>query len=95
VIRRYDSPKYLFYLDLPHWGCEADYGDRFGRDDFAAMADQLSAIRGRFILSINDTSGAREVFGRFAVEAVATTYSVSAAGQTRVGELIVTGRARP
>ena len=50
--------------------------------------------RDRFILSINDTPGAREAFGRFAIEEVETTYTISTAssgGGKRVGELIVRG----
>ena len=44
------------------------------------------------MLSINDTPGAREVFGRFAFEEVETTYTISTAmtgAGKRVGELIV------
>ncbi|TVV75534.1 DNA adenine methylase [Sphingomonas solaris] len=92
VIRRYDGPETLFYLDPPYWGCEADYGDGFARDDFERLADQLAAISGRFILSINDTPGAREVFGRFAIDEAETTWTVgtAAAGAgKRVTELIV------
>ena len=95
VIRRYDSPTTLFYLDPPYWGCEEDYGEGiFARADFERLADQLGGVAGRFVLSINDTPGAREVFGRFAIEQVETTYTVgtnTGAGK-RVGELIVTGR---
>jgi len=94
LIRRYDGPDVLFYLDPPYWGCEGDYGpDVFGRDDFQRLADQLAGIAGSFILSINDTPSAREVFGRFNVEAVDVTYTIAAAsgaGQ-RAGELIVRG----
>jgi DNA adenine methylase len=61
-IRRYDRAGMLFYLDPPYWGCEDDYGqDVFGRADFAALADQLAGIKGKFLLSINDTPDAREV----------------------------------
>lgn len=97
LIRRYDGPATLFYLDPPYWGCEDDYGDDvFGRDDFARLADQLAGIGGRFILSINATPGAREVFGRFLVEDVETTYTLSAAATgagKKVTELIVRNRA--
>ena len=89
VIRRYDAPATLFYLDPPYWGCEQDYGDGFTRDDFAAMADQLVGIQGKFVLSINDTPGAREVFDRFHIEAVETTYTVGHRGAVKAGELIV------
>ncbi|MGM9451615.1 DNA adenine methylase, partial [Klebsiella sp. K47] len=50
---RYDRPEALFYLDPPYFGCEGDYGDGFGREQFSAMADQLAAMKGRFILSLN------------------------------------------
>lgn len=96
LIRRYDGPGTLFYLDPPYWGCEADYGaDAFGRDDFGRMAEQLAGIAGRFILSINDTPGARETFGRFAIAEVETTYTIATASSgagKRAGELIVTNR---
>lgn len=94
-IRRYDSADTLFYLDPPYWNCEGDYGAGvFERADFERLADQLSGISGQFILSINDTPGAREVFGRFAFEEVETTYTLSTAAMgagKRVGELIVRG----
>ena len=58
------------------------------------MADQLAGIAGRFILTINATDGAREVFGHFNVDEVDTTYSIgtSAAGAGKpVKEFIVRG----
>ena len=95
LIRRYDGPNVLFYLDPPYWGCEADYGaGTFARADFEHLADQLAMIAGSFVLSINATDGAREVFGRFAIEEVETTYTISTAtsgGGKRVKELIVRG----
>lgn len=91
-IAKYDRPGTLFYLDPPYWGNEQDYGDGFDRADFERLAEQLAGIRGQFILSINDTAGAREVFGRFEVEEAQTTYGICTrnlgAGK-RVGELIV------
>ncbi|MDO7843479.1 DNA adenine methylase [Sphingomonas immobilis] len=94
VIRRYDGPDTLFYLDPPYWGCEADYGAGFARADFEQLSDILGQLKGRFVLSINAADGAREVFGRFAIEEVETTYTISTAatgGGKRVRELIVTG----
>ena len=46
----------------------------FSRVDFIALAAHLSAITGRFILSVNDVPETREIFERFAVETVATRY---------------------
>lgn len=89
-IRRYDRPGTLFYLDPPYWGSEGDYGPLFAPEDFQRLADQLAAIEGRFVLSINDVPETRELFGRFATEAVETTYTVMK-GAARAGELIVQG----
>ena len=98
LIRRYDGPRVLFYIDPPYVGCEADYGQGvFGPEDFESMAQQLAGIAGRFILSINDHPIARAAFSRFAIEEVETTYTISTAatgGGKRVKELIVTGPAR-
>jgi DNA adenine methylase len=94
-IRRYDGPETLFYLDPPYWGCEDDYGETFAREDFERLADLLAGISGQFVLSINDTPGAREVFSRFALEDVETTYTIgtkAAGGGLRAGELIVRSR---
>lgn len=89
-IRRYDRAGMLFYLDPPYWGCETDYGqDVFGRADFARLADQLATIAGKFVLSINDTPGAREVFGRFHLVEVPVTYTIAKGAAKQAGELIV------
>lgn len=90
-IGRYDRPGTLFYLDPPYWGCERDYGqDVFCRDDFAALAEQLAGINGKFLLSINDTPGVREVFGRFAMRELETTYQIGGmANAKKVGELLI------
>lgn len=93
LIRRYDSEATLFYLDPPYWGSESDYGaDAFGRDDFGQLANQLAGIAGKFILSINATPGSREVFSRFHVEDVDTTWTIGTAnpaGAKRVTELVI------
>jgi DNA adenine methylase len=90
-IPRYDRAGTLFYLDPPYFGCEADYGKTmFSRGDFARMADTLGQIKGRFLMSINDTPEIRETFGAFHLQGVKTTYSVAKADATReVGELLV------
>ena len=89
-IRRYDRSGTLFYLDPPYWGCEDDYGpDVFARADFEALAAQLAGIRGRFLLSLNDTPGVREVFGAFKMDEVETTYTVGAKGANKAAELLI------
>lgn len=89
-IDRYDRDQTLFYLDPPYWGCETDYGrDVFSRDDFAQLAGQLAGIRGKFLLSINDTPGARECFGGFELTGVDTTYTIASGKAQPARELLV------
>ena len=91
-IARYDRPGTLFYLDPPYWGSEADYGKgMFSRSNFTALADQLRGIRGKFLMSINDTPDVRDVFSGFAIEEVTVSYTVGkkAASRGKRGELLV------
>ncbi len=90
VIRRYDSPKALFFLDPPYHLTEG-YGIAFDEARYEALAEQLAGISGQFIMSINDTPFVRRTFARFRVDEVDTTWTVSsaAAGRaTKVTELV-------
>ncbi|TRD18357.1 DNA adenine methylase [Palleronia caenipelagi] len=83
-LRRYDGPDTLFYLDPPYWGSEGDYGKTlFSRDDFTALADQLTGLKGRFLMSINDVPEIRALFGAFHLTEVTTSYTVSAKADSR------------
>lgn len=90
-IDRYDRPGTLFYLDPPYFGSERDYGDVFSRADFERLAEKLSGIKGKFILSINDKPEVRKVFDGFKQESVkvARTAGVNAKARKAVGELII------
>ena len=85
----------LFHLDPPYWGSETDYGAGvFMRADFIRLAARLSAIAGRFILSVNDVPEMRDVFARFAIESLAMRYTVAGGKWSDVAEIIVTGPGR-
>ena len=89
-IRRYDRAGMLFYLDPPYWGCEKDYGqDVFDRGDFDQLAAQLAGIKGKFLLSINDTPSVRATFAGFHMIEVCTTYTVGAGAAVKAAELII------
>lgn len=90
-IKRYDGDNTFFYIDPPYWNCETDYGkDVFDKTDFEALAAQLKVIKGKFLLSINDTKEIREIFSSFKLEEVKLNYSVSKKGTTKANELFVT-----
>jgi DNA adenine methylase len=77
-IARVDRQGTFFYLDPPYWGCEGDYGkDLFAPEDFTQLATILSAIKGRFLLSINDVPEIREIFAEFVMLECETTYTIA------------------
>jgi DNA adenine methylase len=77
-IRRYDRPGTLFYLDPPYYGSEGDYGrDLFDRGQFELMAEQLRAISGRFVLSLNDHPEVRRIFAGFHFREERLSYSLA------------------
>lgn len=89
-IDRYDRPTTFFYIDPPYWDCEDYYGKGlFSKADFTALAKQLAGIKGKFIMSLNDTAGVREVFQQFKFEEVQTRYSICSAQNQKVGEVLI------
>lgn len=90
-IERYDRPGALFYLDPPYSGCEGDYGDGvFSPADFDQLRVLLGGLKGRFVMSINDTPSIRETFAQFHLEPVSLSYRLSGR-PTPARELIITG----
>lgn len=91
VIKRYDRPHTLFYVDSPYFGNENDYGKNlFPRTDFPKLAKQLGAIKGNFVLSINDKPEIREIFRDFFLIPVQVRYSIGKTGKNnKFAELII------
>ncbi len=91
VIERFDKPGTLFYVDAPYWDCEKDYGEGlFSREDFGRLAGLLGAVKGKFILSLNDTPWVRETFADFRIEGIKTRYSVAATKKAEAAEVLIT-----
>lgn len=91
LIPRYDRPYTLFYLDPPYVGHETDYGrGLFTPADHGRLATMLRALKGRFILSLNDCETSRALYSWARLEPVDTTYSGRAKQPAkRASELII------
>jgi len=94
-IARYDRPETLCFLDPPYMGSEHYYGrGLFGPEDYAKLSSILRGLKGRFLMTLNDTAEVRKIFALFALKPVKLTYSVQGRGHRKdAGELIVSAKA--
>jgi len=78
VIKLYDSPSTLFYLDPPY---ENSIKTSFYNHDEFNLVDLesiLKNIKGKFLLSMNDSDDVREIFKQYNIQPVSTIYKMSA-----------------
>jgi DNA adenine methylase len=89
VLKRYDRPTTLFYLDPPYFRRKL-YRYNLEDADFAKLAERLAAIRGKFILSLNDVPEVRALFRRFHIHGVELPYTAQKKAGRRYREVIIT-----
>lgn len=68
LIKVYDRPDALFYLDPPYYGTEKYYSAQFTLEDHLKLRDILGQIEGKFILSYNDCDFVRDLYKDFTIE---------------------------
>lgn len=88
LIPRYDRDHTLFFCDPPYIETEG-YQETFKKDDHIRLYETLSAIRGKFILTINDHPLARQLYHKYDILNVETTYSLSKSKNIKAKELII------
>ena len=89
IIKKYDSKNTLFFLDPPYEASKGLYKD-YGMD-YPMMAKLLKKIKGKFLLTINDSQNIREVFKTFfLVQINVRAQGNVGIGKNNRGELFVT-----
>ena len=88
ILKRYDRPTTLFYLDPPYWGRRL-YKFNLTDDDFMALKNRLAAIRGKFVLSLNDVTPVRKLFHQFHLAKVEIAYTAQRKTGKRFSELLI------
>jgi len=89
VIKEYDSPDTLFYLDPPYSKNEKywSYGNDVKAND---LYNVLKSIQGRFVMSYDDTPQNRSLFENdFYIKSVETIYQVKSKGNKKVNEILI------
>src|SRR5579864_3714942 len=82
ILRKYDRPTTFFYLDPPYFGrpyCKFNFEEQ----DYIELAGLLKELKGRFLLSLNDTPEIREIFADFKIHGLTFSYS----SQRKAGKL--------
>jgi DNA adenine methylase len=76
LIKVYDKPDALFYIDPPYYGTEKYYTADFPKDDHIRLKQALERTKGRFILSYNDCQYIRDLYQDFLIEEVSRNHSL-------------------
>lgn len=79
-IGRYDREHTFFYLDPPYWQT-AGYGVEFGLEQYVRMAEIISRLKGKAIISLNDHPDIRRIFAAFEMETVPIQYTLAGGGK--------------
>ena len=98
VIEKYDDKTTFFYLDPPY---ENTNLNDYNQNDYVTpeqVYDAVKNIKGRFLLSYNDSSNIRNIFKEFNIKTIKTQYKniktkyskTKTIGDRTVNELIIT-----
>jgi DNA adenine methylase len=92
IIKKFDKENTLFYLDPPYYETN-NSSYKFGQNiNFEELANILSNIKGKFILSINGHNYIKELFKNFNIQNIEVQYNISkeGSGRKKFEELIIT-----
>ena len=90
IIERVDTSHTLFYCDPPYYNVPSLYACSFTRRDHEDLALMLRNIKGKFVLSYDDTQDIREMYDWAVIEEVPMMYSMKKGGNITRCELIIT-----
>jgi DNA adenine methylase len=94
IINRYDRPATLFFCDPPYLET-GSYANAFGLEEHRRLAAALAAIKGKFLLTINEDKDIRQLYKGCKIYSSKTTHSIANSNPVKVGELIITNYTPP
>ena len=87
LIKQFDSPDTLIYLDPPYSKSKSDY--HVGGLDINKVYDCLENIKGKFILSYDKSPEIKKLFKKYKIKTIETFYQISGTNQS-VKEYLIT-----
>lgn len=88
IIKKYDSPDTLFYLDPPYSTSTKDYKENIV--DPQDVYNSLQNIKGKFILSYDHSPLIKKIFNKYKFRTVKTVYEQSGQRQEGIKEYLIT-----
>lgn len=91
VIKKYDRENSFFFIDPPYYETSG-YSNEFTEEDHIRLKEQLTNLKGKFLLTINDHKSTREWYKDVNIKEVEVFYSVSKINKDKQinKELIIT-----
>lgn len=88
VLKKYDSEKTFHFLDPPYWERKL-YAFNFTRTDFEQLADRLTSIQGKFLMTLDDRPEIRQIFSAFQFRAFQISYSSQRKSGRKFNEVLI------
>jgi DNA adenine methylase len=76
LLKVYDKPNALSYLDPPYYGTERYYDVKFTLEDHIRLNRVLKSLKGKFLLSYNDCEPIREMYKDFTIEEISRSHNL-------------------
>jgi DNA adenine methylase len=78
VLKKYDSPKTFFYLDPPYEHAKENHLYKHLKEFITPQEiyDSLKGIKGKFLLSYNDSPLIRKIFSEYTIKKIKVFYSI-------------------
>jgi DNA adenine methylase len=89
VLKRFDRPDTLFYLDPPYFGLKL-YRHNLTPADFEKMAERLGGLKAKLVLSLNDVPEVRKIFKHFKFREIDLSYTAQKIAGRRYREVLIT-----
>jgi DNA adenine methylase len=88
-VRRYDRPTTFFFCDPPYTDCGNPGYKAWAEADVLRLREVLGAVRGKWLVTLNDSPAVRGIFGGCDIVSVDRPLGIShKAGRRRYRELI-------
>jgi DNA adenine methylase len=89
-IRLYDRPTTFFFVDPPYTDCNIRMYESWTIADVQRLRDTLTRIKGRWLLTLNDSDAIRDLFRDCKIQIVERMRGIdNRAGAKRYTELII------